>query len=373
MKLEGGKINNLHLMFLVAGFTIGSTSIISPTPGADHDSWLAIFAGLAEGLVFVAVFLTLAQKFPGKTLIEVNDIIYGKYLGKIISIGYLWFFLHLGSLVLRNFGDFFFVYVFLDTPLIVVLGFTIALTASAVRNGIEVIARCSIILVPLIVLAYILDTLFVIPQMDMNRLLPIMDVPLTDFIKASHAAATFPFGETVVFLMVIAFIKDDVKNTKKYFIFALVFVSFLFSMAAARNAAVLGATAQLDQYPSFVTISIIELGDIITRLEIIVVFTVFAMGFLKIAVCYYGTVLGYAQLLNMRSYLPLVVPIGIFMTVLSIIQFETVTENIEWAGSIYPFYSLLFEFFLPLLSLVLASFKQPPEGKEGNINEAGGR
>ena len=102
MELERGKINNLHLTFLIIGFTFGSSVIISPGKGAGQDTWLAILAGLAEGLIFAWIFFTLAVKFPGKNIIQINEVVFGVFTGKVISLLYLWYFFHLGSLVLRN-------------------------------------------------------------------------------------------------------------------------------------------------------------------------------------------------------------------------------------------------------------------------------
>ncbi|MFZ7103679.1 MAG: GerAB/ArcD/ProY family transporter [Peptococcaceae bacterium] len=364
MQLEGGKIDNFSLFFLIIGFTIGSTTIISPTPGAGHDSWLAVLAGMLEGVCYAAVFLSLARKFPGKNLIEIINLVFGRFWGKIISLGYLWYFLHLGSLVLRNFGDFFNLMVFPKTPMVIIIGLTILVTASAVRNGVEVITRCSVVLVPLILAAYIFDTLFIIPKMDLSKLLPVFDLPVKDFIKASHAAATFPFGETILLLMTTAYV-TDYKKTRSYFISALIFISCFFSLAAARNTAVLGTSADIHLYPSYEAIRLIEVGSILTRLEVIIDFTIFFMGFVKIAVCYYGTALGTAQLLNLRSYLPLVIPIGIIMTILSLTQFESASANIEWAANFYPYYSLPFQIGLPLLALIITFFNKKTPQKAG--------
>ncbi|KJS83753.1 MAG: hypothetical protein JM58_12195 [Peptococcaceae bacterium BICA1-8] len=363
MELEGGKINNLQLTFLIIGFTFGSSVIISPGKGAGQDTWLAILAGLAEGLIFAWIFFTLAAKFPRKNIIQINEAIFGSFVGKVISLLYLWYFLHLGSLVLRNFGDFFTGAIYFQTPLIVIIGLTALLAASAVRNGIEVIARCSLLLVPITMFAFIFDTVFLLPQIEITKLLPILELPLKDFLKSSHSAATFPFGETVAFLMITSSLnKNSISSMKRFALAGIIIAASFFVMAAIRNLAVLGGTAKISLYPSYVAIQLIEVADIISRLEVAVSFAIFIMGFLKISVLYYGAVLGTAQILGLRSYLPLVLPIGTIMVVLSIIQFTSAVENITWATEIYPFYSLPFQLVFPLVALILAIIKQNKAG-----------
>jgi len=65
MKLEGGSISSFQLIFIIIGFTFGSSVIIMTGGSAEHDVWLAILAGLGEGLFFVFIFTTLALRFPG--------------------------------------------------------------------------------------------------------------------------------------------------------------------------------------------------------------------------------------------------------------------------------------------------------------------
>ncbi|KJS87234.1 MAG: hypothetical protein JM58_04945 [Peptococcaceae bacterium BICA1-8] len=363
MKLEGGKISSSQLTFLIIGFTIGSSVILSPGQAAGHDAWLAVLAGLGEGLFFAVIYTSLAARFPGKTLVQFNDLIYGPYLGKVISIGYLWFFFHLGSLVLRNFGDFFTSIIYPETPMVVFILLTALICASATRNGIEVIARCSIILLSLMLVTDLVLIILLLKDMEFTNLLPIFDLPLKEFIRASHSAATFPFGETVAFLMVIAFL-NNVKQAKISTAAALTIAGMFLVTASVRNTAVLGIVATTATYPSFMAVRIIDIAHILTRLEVIVAIDLLAMGFLKISVLYYGTVLGMAQLLKLRSYLPLVLPVGALMVLLSILQFDSVTENIAFAFDIWPYYAIPFQIGIPLLSLIVAVLRGLPK-KEG--------
>lgn len=360
MKLEGGSISSFQLIFIIIGFTFGSSVIIMTGGSAEHDVWLAILAGLGEGLFFVFIFTTLALRFPGKTLIEINDLLYGPYLGKVISLSYIWYFLHLAAIVLINFGDFLKTILMPETPMVVFVIFICLVSASAVRNGIEVITRTSQVLVPLTILSYFAMTAMLLKEMDMNNLLPIFDVSWQDFFKASHSIATFPFGETVAFLMVLAFVsnKDKAKGAT---LLGIIIPGIILTIAAVRNIGVLGATMSITTYPAVQAIRLINIGNILTRFEVLIVFALLSMGFLKISVLYYGGVLGLAQLLKLRTYLPLVLPIGVILVTLSIIQFDSMVENLKWASEIYPYYSLPFQIGFPLLSLILAFIRKLPK------------
>ena len=142
-------------------------------------------------------------------------------------------------------------------------------------------------------------------------------------------------------------------RTLQYVVIAGLFLCVI----VARNTAVLGITATVQTYPSFLAIRLIDIAKVLTRLEIIVMTSFLVMSFLKVAVLYYGTVVGLAQLFKLGSYLPLVFPVGIIMVTLSVFSFASSLELINFAYEKYPYYSLPFQVGLPLLSLIVASLR----------------
>lgn len=364
IKLEGGKVSNAQIAFLIIGTYLGSSMILNPGQSIGRDAWLAVLAGLGEGLFFVLIVLTLAARFKGQNLVQINDRIFGAYLGKIVSVAYLWYFFHLASLVLRNFGDFFTAVIYTETPIIVFIIMLSLVCASAVRNGLEVIVRCSVFLVSLTILVTILDTFLLIKEIKLSNFLPMLDVPWPKFFKVSHSVAAFPFGEIVAFLMILPFSTEQKKVAKIVFL-AVIMVGLVLALIVARNTAVLGITVTVQTYPSFPAIRLINIAKVLTRLEIIITAVLLVTGFIKVTFYYYSTVLGLAQLLKLRSYLPLVLPLGAGLVSLSILQFESNIENIKFAFEIYPYYTIPFQLGLPLLSLLIAVIRGIPQKGKG--------
>ena len=96
MKLENGEISNTQLMLLVLSFlqsmilTINFVYSISK-----HDTWIAVLAGFFIAILFTLLYLAIGLSFPGKNLVQINDIVFGQYLGKLISATYIWFFFNI--------------------------------------------------------------------------------------------------------------------------------------------------------------------------------------------------------------------------------------------------------------------------------------
>lgn len=357
--LEKGKISSFQLGTLIIGFVAGSSVILPPGGGAGHDAWIAVALGLIEGLIIAWVFTALARQFAGLTIIEINSLVYGQVLGKCISVLFIWYLFHLGAMVLNNFGGFFSVEIYRNTPKIVIIFLLMLVCASTVGRGIEVLSRMSLILSALMLMVFIFDILFIIPYMNLNNLLPILDLPMGKLLWASHGAASFPFAETVAFLMVFAFLDKPQKSSSSV-VWGLLIIGFFFISITFRNVAVLGQTVNIYNYPSYLAVEVIDIGEVLTRLEVLVALTLVTMGFIKISVLFYGTALGLAQIFNLHSYRPLVLPVGILMVILGITNVKNTMEMAEFAYEGYSIYAVPFQIGIPLITLVIAKLRGLP-------------
>jgi spore germination protein KB len=208
--------------------------------------------------------------------------------------------------------------------------------------------------------------LLLIPHIDLNNLLPIFDLPMGKLLYAAHNAASFPFNETITFLMVLAFLEKPVKGFSAISS-GLLIAGLMLILVAARDVAVLGQMDYLYHYSPYVATQAIELGDILTRVEVLVAINLVTMGFIKISVLFYGTVLGLAQVFKLHSYRPLILPIGILMVILSLTQSSNTAEIVNFFDNIYPIYVFPFQIGIPLITLIVAKLRRLPQ--KGEINE----
>lgn len=357
MALEKGRVTDTGFVMLIFGLIIGASSIQPPGRAAEQDAWIAILIGIAEGLLIAALFLILTKRFPGKTLVEISDIVYGPYLGKVVSIIFLWYLFHIGSLVLTNFTDYFSALFLTKTPHIILLATMVLICVSAAKKGIEVITRCSVILVPLAIFFYFLTIAFLIGDFEIKNLQPVLATPPAELLWAAHGAASFPFAETVAFLMVFPFLnnkRDAVPATFK----GIIIAGLVLTGSVVRNIAVLGASEKAYIYPSFHAVTIINIAEIITRLELLASLIVLGMGFLKAVVFLYGVSLGVAQVCSLRSYRSLVVPVAVLMSILALYNFPNPVEFVRFVNNAYPVYALPFQVIIPLLTLIIAIIRK---------------
>ena len=270
MKVEKGIISSSQLLFMIVGFIQASNLLLAFGSGiVKHDGWLAILAALLLSIPIVLAYSALSRRFRGSSLIEISEIVYGSYLGKLISISYILIFLLLVSLNIRFFSDFLITYIMPETPIWAILIMLTFVCAWVVRGGIEVLARCSFIIIVISSTIILATTLFLLGDMDFKNFLPILDISLQDFIHGIHIISSIHYLEIVVFLMVMAFV-NETHQVKRSIVGGLILGALSILIIEVRNVAVLGNIANIVYSASFVTVRYINVAEVFTRMEMFI-------------------------------------------------------------------------------------------------------
>lgn len=111
-------------------------------------------------------------------------------------------------------------------------------------------------------------------------------------------------------------------------------------------------------YPTYTLAKKINIGDFLQRIEAVIAVIWFISIFFKLTICFYASVLGLAQILNLKEYRSLTYPLGMITVVLSLV----ITPNIVYyqviTAKIWTPYALTFGFFFPLLLLVVGILRK---------------
>ena len=95
----------------------------------------------------------------------------------------------------------------------------------------------------------------------------------------------------------------------------------------------------------------INIGQVLTRLELIPLLNFLTMGFIKIMLCLYTLAVGTTQLLNLRTYQPLVFPLGILIIILARQIYPSISLHLQYIKDAQPYFGFFFCLILPLLTL----------------------
>ena len=348
------KISGIQLSFLLIGFTFGTSAVMNSALGALQDGWLAFIIGWGAGFLLMGVYVSIYLLYPSKTLIDILTSCFGIILGKILGALYIWFFIHVGALVLRNFSQFITVALLVNTPLVFVVGIFTIVTAYAVRNGIEVMGRLAELIMPIIPIFVIYTVMFLLPQFDFENLSPFLEKGIRPVLEAAFLTSAFPFGQTVVFLMLFNQLNKGENIYKATFI-SIAFVGLLLLTTTLRDILVLGPEVLLRAvYPAFLSTKLIHFGDLDPIVAINLMFGVL----IKVGVYFYAGAVGIAQILDLDDYKPFVFPLIGILIPLAIWDAESIFEFNRFVEEVFPYYSSVFQVIIPVIILAVALIKK---------------
>jgi spore germination protein KB len=357
--IKDTRISGYQLSLLMMGFIFGSTTIVTPAATAGQDAWLAFILGWLGGFLLMWLYVTISLDNPSRTLIEILRNCFGKYLGSVLALLYIAYFLHLASFVFRDYGEYLALTTYTLTPMAFTIGCFALLVAYCLKKGLEVTGRAAEILIPYLFIVVIITFVVLIPEYKLKNFTPILENGLAPVADASLRVLTFPFGETVIFLMIFPILYSVQKIKSTAFLSVLIMGFFLLS-GTVREVLSLGPDllTRLVFPPSLST----ELTSKI-QFDPLIGVNLLLGGWIKVTVCLYAAVVGITQLLELDDYRPFVLPAAILTVGLSLWTFNNIFEQMYISQKLYYYYVIPFQVIIPVLILVITKLKKVLKAK----------
>jgi len=353
------KISWGQFAVLTFGFTIGTSILITPSQLAfdsKQDAWLAAILGVLINLLMVWIYSAIAKKAPGKSLVEMNEIFLGKWLGKLVSALFILFFYLLTSLLIGDLGYFLTTEVMPETPIEALqLLFVVAVVIS-VRLGMPTMARAGLVFLPWIVFFLLVLTLSLLPQVDIRELRPVLEFGIRPVIKGAINFASLQ--ELVIMLMFCGYVAQSHKVARGLYLGTFLGGAVLI-VISLMSITILGVDLTANNaHPTYVMAKTINIGDVFQRVEALLITLWVLTIFIKTFVCFSATLTGTAQLFGLKEHRSLVYPMTIILLVLSSASYQNIVYIRNFIANI-AVYSMVFLLLLPLILLIAATIRKP--------------
>ena len=365
--MQDVKINSYQFLVLVIFFTIGTSLLTVPSvlaADAKQDAWIAAIIGTAIGLLVIWLFITIALWFPHLTIIQLNEKVFGKWIGKAFSVLFvLTTFLYTSELLFYC-GTFLNIHSLPSTPMVVLNILMAGVVVMGVRLGLETIARSAeILIVVFFVLIFIL-VVFISPEIKFENLQPVFEVGTKKIVQSSFFYFVVSSVNSVVFLMIFPSI-NKMRQGKKSFLLGNLIGGIIIIIITFLTVTVLGPENTARQsYPSYELAKRINVGDFVQRIEALMAALWIIALYFKTVLYFYASVLGMAQILNLKDYRPLTLPLGMIAVVLSLVIYPNVIYQQYWDSTTGNTLSLSYGLFLPLLLVVIYGLRKKKLKKE---------
>ncbi|KGG79690.1 hypothetical protein Y919_10485 [Caloranaerobacter azorensis H53214] len=342
---------------LVAMFIIGTYTILVSGLQAKKDLWLADILAIIIAVPLLWTFIRLHQKFYGKNLFDILEICFGKVIGKFMIILYVLFSFIFGSLLLREFGEFYVIVAAPETPMIVPMVFISFLSIWILKEGIEVMARWGEFFLPILIVLLVFIIFLLLGDMDIKNILPILYDGPKPVLQGALDSLTHPFSQTMVFTMILPKLKRKSSYKKVYFLGLIIGGVIVFAISTT-NILVSGVTMVSRMYfPTYITVTRVNIGDFLKSVEILVAFIYLLGGFIKLNVCMLATCIGTSKIFNCNDYRFIVTPILFMLVNLSCLMFNSSIEFFDWIFNVWIYVARLFQIVLPVIIFIVASLK----------------
>ncbi|GFZ82635.1 germination protein [Paenibacillus marchantiophytorum] len=356
--MERGQISAWQFFVLIFGYLLGTSFFFRPgglIAMAKQDAWIVPLWAGAAALIISLIWIKLANQYPGFTIVQICTIAAGKKIGGLIALLYIWYFVHLSALIIRNLGDFMKQTLMPRTPITVFHVMFLLVICYAVIKGIETIARATELLFLVVTLTFLFIFFIALSEWNWDRFQGMFRMNVWKTMKENRTLIGFPFMESIVCMMLFPYVRS---RGKVSFILGVVVATLSLSLIVFFTIGVLGVTrASHDLYPMFVIVQEIHIGTFFEHLESTIALILLVSIFIKLSLTYHAAVLGLCQLfrLNDRSW----TAISLILLISGLaLGFNNVLENIAFIRGYYFEYMLLYGVIFPTLLLFLTWMKQ---------------
>ncbi|MBZ5753361.1 GerAB/ArcD/ProY family transporter [Metabacillus rhizolycopersici] len=359
--MEKAKISVIQLFAMMFIFEMGTALVISYGIGAKKDTWLAILLGMCSGVVLFFIYYSLFRQYPNLSLTGYARKIFGKYVGWIIGLLYVVFFMYAAARTLRDFGDLMLTSTMSKTPLLAIHILFVLVMCYVLYLGIEVLARTAEVFIVIVFLFGVVGNLLVLisGNIDFHNLQPFLENGWKPILTTVFPSTTFlPFGEMLIFTFLLPYLNRP-ELAKKVWLSALISGGLILSYTTSLDIAVLGIEeVERSTFPLLSTIGKVNLFDFIQRMDAIVVFTFLITVFFKVSIFFYGAIIGIVDLFKLKHPQPIILPMGVIILFLSMAIASDFAEHIEEGLKLAAYYiSIPFLVIIPLIMLIVVMIR----------------
>lgn len=323
-------------------FTMRATIAIAFLPvvvSAGRDAWLSTLLAAAATSGVLPLFVWFGIRFPGRNMVQTALDQLGPWVGRLVTLPWLWAFLHLAATVLRDFSEALATAILPGAPLVLLMGAMIAVAAFIVRQGIEVIGRLADLITVIFLFSVVTTLLLALPSMHFDRLTPFLAEGWKPVIAGTASVLAWNL-ELFVVGMAVAHLPRP-RAALGVTLLTLWAATLVVTFAAIAVTATFGpAEAARLLFPVFSLAEQISVAVFFSRIEPLPMLA-WGLGLaLKLSLLFYAGARGLEDWLGLPRYQPLVLPMGAILLLGAFVLYDDAVQLRTWttqAAILFPY------------------------------------
>ncbi|MGM7724329.1 GerAB/ArcD/ProY family transporter [Metabacillus sp. Hm71] len=319
-------------------------------------------------MIVFFIYYFLFRQYPNLPLTGYARKIFGKYVGWMIGLLYILFFLYISARNTREFSELLLSSTLPETPLLAIIILFVFTICYVLYLGIEVVGRTAEVFIVILVFMGFTGNLlvFLSGNVDIHNLQPSLEHGWKPIVTtAFRDILIFPFTEMLVFTMLLPYLNRP-ELVKKVWLSALITSGLVLTYTTSLNIAVLNIEqVERSTFPLLSTIGKVNLFEFIQRMDAIVVFTMLLTVFFKASIYFYSVLIGIVDLFKLKNHQQIVLPVGVILTFMSMVIASDFAEQTE-EGLLTHYVAFALFIIIPLLMLIVVMVRNGFKKKTKN-------
>ncbi|MGP0583941.1 GerAB/ArcD/ProY family transporter [Paenibacillus timonensis] len=345
-------------------FEVGSTTLFQIGAEAKQDAWLVMLLGALAGVPLLLMHLAIHRLDPKRDLFELCRTYFGKVAGTFFGSVFAAYFAYEASRNLRDLGELASYMLLNRTPIGIIILIAALVIANSVRYGPHVVFLSCLVMIPFIIVSYfiLISMIAGVGLIHVENMIPVLENGFLPVLKNIPDVISFPFGQTVLFLVFFPMIHQQ-KNMRKAVLVTYGLTALFLILVNQMNVLVLGPKlAETVTFPLLQAVQLIELVEVFERMDILFVLVLFIGLGTKLVLFYIGAVAGGSRITG-TPYKKWVIPFGIAIFGMSFIS-PNFTHHL-WVGIdvVLKWYPII-QIGLPVILMILMLVRKKKRGGE---------
>ena len=367
--MKTSRISLNQFLTLLVLFLSSSASLVNVGRFSGRDVWIVILISTVFGSLLFTIYYRISKLHGFQSLTEIIRDLFGKWIGGLIILAYMGYFLFLATGLLKSTSDMIKATIMIDANLTLVITLLMIPIVYGLMLGVNVIGRSSEVLFYVVWICFIplLIAVFTSDIFKFENLLPVLEKGLFALKTDIYTMSLFPYGEAITFLFIFPLIPNDKKGKiLKYGYVAIVMAMVILLGIDVMNIGILGADLTKNfVYPFFNAMKMVGVSILFERVDPLAIIILMMTCFFKISIYCYAGLACLEKIVVRFNYRQLAIPIGILLifgaTKISSNRIENLYRAIiENPKGLLP----IFQLAIPGLIWIMSEFKYRKHPKD---------
>lgn len=367
--MKTSRISLNQFLTLLVLFLSSSASLVNVGRFSGRDVWIVILISTVFGALLFTIYYRISKLHGFQSLTEIIRDLFGKWIGGLIILAYMGYFLFLATGLLKSTSDMIKATIMIDANLTLVITLLMIPIVYGLILGVNVIGRSSELLFYVVGICFIplLIAVFTSDIFKFENLLPVLEKGLFALKTDIYTMSLFPYGEAITFLFIFPLIPNDKKGKiLKYGYVSIVMAMVILLGIDVMNIGILGADLTKNfVYPFFNAMKMVGVSVLFERVDPLAIIILMMTCFFKISIYCYAGLACLEKIVVRFNYRQLAIPIGILLifgaTKISSNRIENLYRAIiENPKGLLP----IFQLAIPGLIWIMSEFKYRKHPKD---------